>query len=54
MDAHEGARHGRVARQKQGLAFFEEAGEAVADGVCAQVWAVVADANHYRGWFVGS
>lgn len=54
VHAHEGARHGRVAGQEERLALFEEAGEAVADGIRAQVWTVVADTNHNRGWFVGA
>ena len=48
MDADEGAGHGRVAGQEERPALLDEAGEAVAHGVDAQVGPVVAHAHHDR------
>ncbi len=44
----ERAGHGRVAGEEEGAALLEGAGEAVADGVHAQVGPVVAHAHHDR------
>lgn len=46
VHADERAWHGWVARQEQRLALLEEAGEAVTDGVGAQVGTVVAHTHH--------
>ena len=52
MNRDERARHRRIAWQEQRTAFFNDAGEPVADGVDAQVWPVVADADDNGGFFV--
>lgn len=54
MHADEGSRHGRVAGEEQGLALFDEAGEAVADRIGAEVGPVVADAHHDHCWLIGA
>lgn len=54
MDADESPWHGRVAGKKQGLPLLDEAGEAVAYWVGAEVGPVVADAHHDNSWLVGA
>lgn len=52
MYAHKGARHGRIAGQKQWLACLEEAREAVANGIGAKIGTIVAHTHHNRCGFV--
>lgn len=52
MYAHKGARHGRIAGQKQWLACLEEACEAVANGIGAKIGTIVAHTHHNRCGFV--
>lgn len=54
MDADESSGHGWVAGKEQGLPFLDEAGEAVADGISAEVWSVVSDAHHDHSRLVGA
>ena len=51
MYTHEGTRHGRVARQEEGAAFFDETREAVTNGVDPHVRPAVANSNDDRSWF---
>lgn len=46
--------HGRVARQEQRLPLLDEAGEAIADRIGAEVGTIVANAHHDNGWLVGT
>lgn len=52
VDTHEGSRHRGIAGQEERLSGLQEAREAVADRICAQVRSVVAHSNHNCGGLI--
>ena len=48
MDGHKGPGHGRIARQKQRPAFFDDSGKLVTDGVDTQIRTVVTHSDNYK------
>jgi len=49
MNGDEGTGHGRVAGEEERAAFFQDAGESVADRVHAKIGPVVANADYDGG-----